>query len=97
LRGGNASNPSLALADADVNARQATALAGHASLSAHARYLANAGKMRRLPETALPNICIVDAETLASVDPVVAANYAESFGGADGTRTRGLRRDRPAL
>lgn len=47
---------SQALADADVNAQQATALAGHASLSAHARYLANSGKLRRLPEAALPAI-----------------------------------------
>lgn len=34
-----------ALGDADVNAQQATALAGHASLAAHARYLASSGKL----------------------------------------------------
>lgn len=45
-----------ALADADVNAQQAAALAGHADLGAHMRYLRNAGKMRSLPEAALPNL-----------------------------------------
>lgn len=45
-----------ALADADVNAQQAQALTGHASLAAHARYLRNAGKMRRLPAAALPSL-----------------------------------------
>jgi integrase len=43
-----------ALGDADVNAQQATALAGHASLAAHARYLASSGKLRRVPAAALP-------------------------------------------
>lgn len=41
---------SQALADADVNAQQASRLAGHDSLSAHQRYLQNAEKMARLPE-----------------------------------------------
>ena len=43
-----------ALADADVNAQAAAALAGHASLEAHARYLANTQKAREIPEAALP-------------------------------------------
>jgi integrase len=47
---------SQALADADVNAQTATALAGHASLAAHARYLANASKVLSIPEKALPRI-----------------------------------------
>ncbi|HST56290.1 MAG TPA: tyrosine-type recombinase/integrase [Solirubrobacteraceae bacterium] len=45
-----------ALADADVNAQQAAALAGHADLGAHARYLRNAGKMRTLPDAAVPRL-----------------------------------------
>jgi hypothetical protein len=40
---------SQALADAGATAQQASALAGHASLSAHARYLAKAGTARQLP------------------------------------------------
>ncbi len=47
---------SQALADADVNVQQATALAGHASLEAHQRYLQNASKVLRLPTAALPRI-----------------------------------------
>lgn len=47
---------SQALADADVNVQTAAALAGHATLSAHNRYLQNVSKMRRMPEKALPKI-----------------------------------------
>ncbi len=50
---------SQALADADVNAQQATTLTGHASLAAHARYLANSGKLRELPEAALPALGVL--------------------------------------
>jgi hypothetical protein len=38
-----------ALADAGATAQQATALAGHASLSAHARYLARSGALQAPP------------------------------------------------
>jgi hypothetical protein len=48
----------LADADADVRAQQAAALAGHADLGAHIRYLTNTAKMRRLPEAAPPKIAI---------------------------------------
>lgn len=47
---------SQALADADVSAQKATALAGHASLAAHARYLASSGKLRKVPAAALPRL-----------------------------------------
>ncbi|MBE7480266.1 MAG: tyrosine-type recombinase/integrase [Polyangiaceae bacterium] len=50
---------SQALADADVTVQQATALAGHSTLEAHARYLANSGKLRKLPEAALPAINVL--------------------------------------
>jgi integrase len=43
-----------ALADADVSIQQSLGLTGHADVATHARYLRNAGKMRRLPEAALP-------------------------------------------
>jgi integrase len=44
-----------ALADAGATAQQATALAGHASLSAHARYLARADRALEAPESAMPD------------------------------------------
>ncbi len=47
-----------ALADAGVTAQQAQALAGHASLEAHARYLANSAKLRVIPDEALPKLAI---------------------------------------
>jgi integrase len=47
---------SQALANADVNVQQATALAGHASLDVHQKYLANATKVLRMPAAALPRI-----------------------------------------
>jgi hypothetical protein len=81
---------SQALADAGATAQQASSLAGHTSLSAHARYLANSGKMRRVPLEALPDISLV-----RSLPPSIVNQ--RDFSGADGTRTRGLRRDRPAL
>jgi len=45
-----------ALADAEVNAQQAAALAGHADLGAHMRYLNNTAKMRSVPDAALPTL-----------------------------------------
>lgn len=55
-----------ALADANVNAQQAQALAGHASLSAHERYLRNSQKMRVIPAEALPRILLATAPNCAS-------------------------------
>jgi integrase len=45
-----------ALANAAVNVQTSAALSGHASLSAHQRYLANSGKARAIPLAALPDI-----------------------------------------
>jgi hypothetical protein len=45
-----------ALADAGVNAQQAKALAGHASMAAHERYLQNTQKARTIPAEALPRL-----------------------------------------
>lgn len=86
---------SQALADADVNAQKAMALAGHASPAAHARYLANAGKLRRLPEAALPNFKV----WAATVPKVPEAENESSMipGGRDVDRTRDIRLVRPAL
>lgn len=47
-----------ALADANVNAQQAQALAGHASLAAHERYLRNSQRMRSIPDAALPKLLV---------------------------------------
>ena len=47
-----------ALAEADVSAQQAIALTGHSDMAVHARYLKSAGKMRRVPENALPQILV---------------------------------------
>jgi hypothetical protein len=99
---------SQALAEAGVNVQTATALAGHASLGAHQRYLASAGTMKSLPAAALPNITVREAAGSASPSSGVIGSGELPIGegvsqkpfkssGADGTRTRGLRRDRPAL
>ncbi len=85
---------SQALADADVNAQQASALAGHASLAAHSRYLLDSGRVRTLPERALPQLTI--GQSSCPNDEFDFPKQRD-FSGADGTRTRGLRRDRPAL
>jgi hypothetical protein len=45
-----------ALADAGLNAQQAAALAGHASLEAHAKYLKNSAKSAQLPDAAVPKL-----------------------------------------
>jgi integrase len=74
---------SQALADADVTAQQAQALAGHASMSAHQRYLRNAGKMRRLPAAALPAWGPSDIIAVQSSGPVVQ-NLQESTVGVRG-------------
>ena len=47
---------SQALADADVSAQQAQALAGHASLDAHQRCLTNTAQRRSLPIGAIPRL-----------------------------------------
>ena len=50
---------SQALANAGASAQQAQALAGHASLDAHARYLNNTSKMALVPAAALPTIQVL--------------------------------------
>lgn len=50
-----------ALANAGVSAQQASALAGHADLGAHARYLHNTASMRTIPEAALPTLGVSHA------------------------------------
>ena len=90
---------SQALADADVNAQQAQALAGHASLAAHQRYLANATKVRSIPEAALPRIGVShhpSGETGVANDSVANEN-SDISGGRDRSRTCDIRLVRPAL
>jgi hypothetical protein len=50
---------SQALAVANVSSQQAQALAGHASLDAHSRYLNNTAKMRAAPLDELPKILVL--------------------------------------
>jgi len=50
---------SQALANAGASAQQASALAGHASLDAHQRYLNNTTKMAEVPAAALPSIRVL--------------------------------------
>jgi hypothetical protein len=45
-----------ALADAGMNAQQAAALAGHATLEAHQKYLRNTAKAATLPAAAVPKL-----------------------------------------
>ena len=59
-----------ALAEAGVNAQQAQALAGHASLEAHARYLANTSTAREIPINALPNLSIDFAQIPRADSPI---------------------------
>ncbi len=73
-----------ALADAGVNAQQAQALAGHASLAAHERYLRNTEKMRTLPAGALPNLLVPSPGVLASSMPKLAAGDHEYAVGVAG-------------
>jgi len=47
-----------ALADSGSTAQQAQQLTGHASLSAHQRYLVNTSRMRQLPAGALPDLTV---------------------------------------
>jgi site-specific recombinase XerD len=103
-----------ALADAGATAQQATALAGHASLSAHARYLQRSGRALEAPAGSVPVWNGADFGHARGDDdedeqlpdppadvPAIANPSKKKSGrktsGADGTRTRGLRRDRPAL
>ncbi len=73
-----------ALADAGVNAQQAQALAGHASLAAHERYLRNQEKMRTLPEGALPNLLVPTPGVSASPMLKLASGDHESAIGVAG-------------
>lgn len=90
-----------ALADADVNAQTSSALAGHASLAAHARYLASSNKLRRVPESALPGLLpsptpkVVEAPAIASLPPRQAAESLGEFRGRARDRTEDIRLVKP--
>ena len=73
-----------ALAEAGVNAQQAQALAGHASMAAHERYLRNTEKMRTLPAGALPNMLIPTPGVSASSVLKLASGDHESAVGVAG-------------
>jgi len=65
-----------ALADAEVNAQTASALAGHADLGAHMRYLTNTSKMRTIPEAALP-VIVVSSDTRTIHESIGPSSTAE--------------------
>ena len=103
---------SQALGDAGVNAQLAQDLAGHSTLAAHGRYLRNANKLRHLPAEALPQIEVRtvapalpegpssgpgEFSSRALLKSGAALKKLNDIGGADGTRTRGLRRDRAKI
>jgi integrase len=83
-----------ALAEAGVNAQQAQALAGHASLDAHARYLANTSKTREIPAAALPRLGVGHSECPQSAHGEVEAGV---FSAPDTIRTCDLRLRKPLL
>ena len=81
---------SQALAEANVTAQQAQALAGHASLDAHQRYLSNTSKMRAIPEAALPQLRILPR----SVPKIVGDETRnQRFSWLRGGATRAVYRD----
>jgi integrase len=89
-----------ALADADVTAQQAAALAGHADLGAHMRYLNNTSKMRRVPDAALPTlaesspsrpILVSDVLAVRAVNEGTAATKNAASSGAYGVEGLWLR------
>jgi len=80
-----------ALADAGVNAQSAAALAGHASLEAHSKYLKNTAASRQVPEGALPKLgafvpssaADILGNALFSREKVVEAPGVEPGSGSD--------------
>lgn len=82
-----------ALADAEVNAQQAAALAGHSSLSAPGRYLSNTGNARELPLAALPalGVPVLPANDLGAKGtfaPAPAETPAPGWGAAPATQLK---------
>lgn len=73
-----------ALADADVNAQQAAALAGHADLGAHMRYLNNTSKMRSVPDAALPTL--IESSPSRPIPPADVVVVQPLFSANDGTK-----------
>ena len=79
-----------AASTAGLNAQQASALTGH-SLAVHERYLSRAAT-RETPEAMIPGVIPSGVVTRDQNSQTLG-----DLSAADGTRTRGLRRDRPAL
>jgi integrase len=67
-----------ALANAAVNVQTSAALAGHASLSAHVRYLANSGKAQVMPMAALPDIKATSWPKLSAATPTPSDSQGET-------------------
>jgi len=85
-----------ALADAGVNIQVAMRLSGHSNPKTHMRYVMS--RVRTIPDAALPNLG--ESQGVWQLPAKLDDDDSETFkdlSGVDGTRTRGLRRDRPAL
>jgi integrase len=76
-----------ALADAGASAQQAAALAGHASLEAHAKYLKNTAKAAAMPEGAIPRLVLFSSPNKDENQDDPSESFANIGGGA-GSRTR---------
>ncbi len=95
------------LAEAGTNQQVAMNLAGHTSSATHLKYIRLTRKMTQIPEAAVAEFGAgigprswtnEDDEEEAPLDGKEKAQGLPGLlSGADGTRTRGLRRDRPAL
>jgi integrase len=76
-----------ALADAGMNAQQAAALAGHASLEAHSKYLRNTAKAATLPAAAVPKLVGFLPVPSDDIPQELLISQEKNSGGA-GSRTR---------
>jgi len=84
-----------ALADAGINAQGAMALAGHTSMAAHQRYLANTSKAKTIPAAALPALGVWP---LLGAQPQEVENENSVIdSGRDRFRTCDIRCVKPAL
>ncbi len=82
------------LADANVDVQQTMALSGATDMAAHARYLANTGKIRDVPLAALPDFGASLAETLLS--GYCAGLVTDEFPGVSWCRSPDLNRGQRA-
>ena len=92
-----------ALASAGVSTQDAAALAGHASLESHVRYLVNTTRPRELPKAAMPELGQLDSRPAEEYtipkkeSEPVPANPSEIRGTRGAIRTPDRRLRRPTI